>query len=85
VRSGRVDLEKRIERNRKKGTYRAKKVAHLLSFYGREIIFHKVASLKDAKVKETPYGRFATRAQIKKDKKRFHGKSLQARNTLPMR
>lgn len=74
VRSGRVDLEKRIERNKKKGTYRAKKVAHLLSFYGREIIFHKVASIRGAKVKETPYGRFATKAQIKADKKRFHGK-----------
>ena len=74
VRSGRVDLEKRIERNKKKGTYRAKKVAHLLSFYGREIVFHKVKTLKGAKVKETPYGRFATRAQIKIDKKRFREK-----------
>lgn len=72
VRSGRVDLEKRIARNKAKGTYRAKKVAHLLSFYGREIIFHKVKTLKDAKIKETPYGRFATKAQIKADKKRFH-------------
>jgi len=71
VRSGRVDLEKRIQRNKAKGTYRAKKAAHLLSFYGREIVFHKVASLKGTKVKETPYGRFATKAQIKADKKRF--------------
>lgn len=71
VRSGRIDLEKRIERNKKKGTYRAKKIAHILSFYGREIVFHKVRELKSAKVKETPYGRFATKAQIKKDQKRF--------------
>lgn len=71
VRSGRVDLEKRIERNKKKGTYRAKKIAHLLSYYGKEIVFHKVGTVKGAKVKETPYGRFAMRSQIRADKKRF--------------
>jgi hypothetical protein len=71
VRSGRIDLQKRIDKNKNKGTYRAKKIAHLLSYYGKEIVFHKVASVKGAKVRETPYGRFAMKSQIKADKKRF--------------
>ncbi|MBI2079157.1 hypothetical protein HYT84_00200 [Candidatus Micrarchaeota archaeon] len=66
-----IDLTKRIKRNLEKGTYRAKKVARVLSFYGREIIFHKIKNLKDAKITETPYGIFATKGQIRKDEKRF--------------
>ncbi len=70
-RSGVINLSERIERNERKGNYRSKKLALLLSFYGNEIIFHKVKSIEGAKFKETPYGRFALRIQIKKDKKRF--------------
>lgn len=70
-RSGKIDLIGRITRNEKKKTYRSKKIATILSFYGNEIIFHKVKSTKDAKFKETPYGRFALQSQIKKDRKRF--------------
>ena len=73
--STRIDLKKRIERNSKKATYRAKKIARLLSFYGEILVFHKIKSIKEAKVKETPYGRFASKIQIKKDKKRFREKS----------
>lgn len=69
--SDRVDLAKRIERNLEKGTYRSKKMSKILSFYGREIIFHKVKDINDAKITETPYGIFATRGQIRKDEKRF--------------
>lgn len=70
-RSGKVDLRSRIQFNEKKKTFRAKKIALILSYYGNEIIFHKVKSIKGAKFKETPYGRYALRSQIKKDKKRF--------------
>ena|SRR5271157_2334812 len=70
-RSGKIDLSERIRRNEKKKTFRAKKIAAILSYYGNRIIFHKVKSIKDAKFKETPYGRFALRSQIKKDRKRF--------------
>lgn len=72
-RSGRINLLKRIERNKKKKTWRAKKIAMLLSFYGHEIIFHR-GSVANAKFKETPYGRFALKSQIKKDRKRFREK-----------
>lgn len=73
-RSGRIDLRSRIQFNEKKKTFRAKKLALILSYYGNEIIFHKVKSIKGAKFKETPYGRYALRSQIKKDKKRFREK-----------
>ncbi len=73
-RSGKVDLRSRIQFNEKKKTFRAKKIALILSYYGNEIIFHKVKSIKGAKFKETPYGRYALRSQIKKDKKRFREK-----------
>jgi hypothetical protein len=69
--SGRIDLAERIRRNERKETFRAKKIAAILSYYGNRIIFHKVKSIKGAKFKETPYGRFALRSQIKKDRKRF--------------
>jgi len=69
-RSGKINLLERIERNEKKKTYRARKIAVLLSFYGHEIVFHR-GSVADAKFKQTPYGRFALRSQIKKDRKRF--------------
>ncbi len=76
VRSGRVDLQARIERNRRKRTWRAKQVARILEFYGRKIVFHKVPSIEGAKVKRTPYGDFALASQIKKDRKRFREKVL---------
>ncbi len=74
VRSGKVDLQARIERNRRKKTWRAGQVARILEFYGRRIIFHRTPSLSGAKTKETPDGRFASRGQIKKDYNRFREK-----------
>jgi len=73
-RSGKIDLEARAERNSMKKTYRAGKVARLLSFYGRRIIFHKVKSLDGSKVRQTPYGNFASKGQAHNDKKRFDGR-----------
>ncbi len=70
-RSGKINLLERITRNERKNTYRSKKIAQILSYYGNEIIFHKIKSIKGAKFKETPYGRFALRSQIKKDRKTF--------------
>lgn len=72
--SKRINLKLRIERSNKRNTWRSKKVADLLSSYGNEIIFHKVKDISNAKTKDTPYGRFATKSQIKRDKKRFHEK-----------
>ncbi len=69
-RSGKIDLLKRIGRNEKKKTYRSKKIATLLSYYGYEVIFHR-GSVYGAKFKQTPYGRFALKSQITKDRKRF--------------
>jgi hypothetical protein len=69
--SGRVDLKGRIGRNRKKGTYRSRKIAKLLSLYGSEMIFHKAKQMRAPKTRQTPYGRFALKSQIKKDRKRF--------------
>ncbi len=69
-RSGKIDLLGRIKRNEGKKTYRSKKIATILSFYGNEIVFHK-GSVGGAKFMETPYGRFAKKSQIKKDLKRF--------------
>ncbi len=74
-RSGKVDLRIRVKRNENKRTYRAKKIATILSFYGNVIIFHKVKSIEGAKLKYTPYGTFAMKGQLKKDKKRFREKS----------
>ena len=68
-RSGRIDLLERIPRNQRKKTYRAKKIAIILSFYGHELIFHRVKSITGAKFKESPFGRFALKSQIKKDRK----------------
>ena len=64
-----IDLKVRIERNLTKTSWRAKKIARILSFYGHKIIFHKL-DISDAKIKSTPYGTFATKSQIKIDKKR---------------
>jgi hypothetical protein len=76
VRSGRIDLKERIERNRKKKTWRAKQVARILEFYGNEIVFHRAdaASISKAKLKRTPYGDYALASQIKRDRKRFREK-----------
>ncbi|MFA5178598.1 MAG: hypothetical protein WC427_03550 [Candidatus Paceibacterota bacterium] len=72
--SRKINLKKRIERNKTKKTYRSKKIGRILSFYGNTIIFHKVKSIKTAKTKSTPYGVYATKRQIEKDKKRFNEK-----------
>ena len=71
--SRRISLEKRILRSSARGTWRAKKIARILAFYGKEIVLHK-GSVAGAKVKETPYGRFALRSQIARDRKRFREK-----------
>ncbi|MEK6978627.1 MAG: hypothetical protein AABW86_00245 [Candidatus Micrarchaeota archaeon] len=69
--SRKINLEVRTNRNLKKNNYRAKRIADILSIYGRIIIFHKVKSIAGAKFKRTPYGAYALRSQIRKDKKRF--------------
>lgn len=69
-----VDLATRYERNRNKKSWRAVNLATLLSEYGAKIIFHKVKSIEGAKFKRTPYGTYALRSQIRKDKKRFREK-----------
>lgn len=74
-RSGRIDLRVRIQANERKKTFRAKKIALILSYYGNTIIFHKVKSITGAKFRETPAGRFALKSQIKRDKKRFRERS----------
>ena len=73
-RSERIDLRERINRNKNKKTFRAKKIAKLLQYYGDRIIFHKTKNIKDVKIKQTPYGTFALKSQIKKDKKKFRHK-----------
>lgn len=70
-RSGNVDLQERIGRNNGKKSYRAGKIARLLSFYGKKIVFHKVKNLEMKKAKETPLGRFASKAQAEKERKKF--------------
>ena len=68
--SRRISLNGRIGRNRAKGSWRAKKIGKLLSFYGTGIIFHR-GSVDGAKTRQTPYGRFARLPQVKADRKRF--------------
>jgi|SRR3989338_7133888 len=80
--SGVVDLKKRIERSLNKQTFRAKKIAHLLSFYGNKIVFHKIKSIDDALIKTTPVAAFAAKSQIKKDRKRFH-KIIRSQSSAP--
>ncbi len=69
-----IDIKKRIEEKEKKKNPRARRIAKILSLYGNKIIFHKVKSIEGAKFKRTPYGAYALRSQIKKDKKRFREK-----------
>jgi hypothetical protein len=69
--SKRINLKQRIERNLKKKSYRAKKVADILALYGDEVILHRSKAISECKFRETPYGRFAYKSQIKIDKKRF--------------
>ncbi|MEM4335800.1 MAG: hypothetical protein QXL47_00765 [Candidatus Anstonellales archaeon] len=69
--SRRINIAKRIKSNLSRKTFRAKKLARILSFYGDEIVFHKNKDIERAKTKSTPYGRFALKSQIKKDKKIF--------------
>lgn len=68
--SKKINLKRRIEQNNEKETWRSKKIARILSFYGTEVVFHR-GSLVGVKTKHTPYGRFALRSQIKVDKKKF--------------
>jgi len=70
VLSRKINLANRINLNKEKKTWRAKKIAKILSFYGNEIIFHK-GQISGAKIKETPYGKFARKSQIIRDRKRF--------------
>lgn len=51
-------------------------IAKILYLYGNKIIFHKARSIEGAKFKRTPYGAYALRSQIKKDKKRFREKEM---------
>jgi len=73
--SRRINLRKRIERSEGSSTWRARKIAKILSSYGNEIVFHRGATAK-AKTKETPYGRFALRSQITRDEKRFRERAV---------
>ncbi len=69
--AGRINLRARIERNEKKTTFRAKKIARLLAFYGDELVFHKVKRFEKCKFKPTPAGNYATEGQVRKDAERF--------------
>ncbi|MGB9719253.1 MAG: hypothetical protein ACPL06_01515 [Candidatus Anstonellales archaeon] len=69
--SRKINLAERIKRNLSKRTFRAKKLARILSFYGDEIVFHRRQSIEKAKTKATPFGKFALRQQITKDRKTF--------------
>lgn len=71
-----IDMRARQKRNENKTTWRAKRIAKILSIYGNKIIFHRAgASVSEAKIKRTPNGNYAMKSQIKKDKKRFREKS----------
>ena len=69
--SRKIDLKSRAERNLRKKSYRSQKIADLLSFYGNILAFHKVKTIRGAKLRRTPSGDFASRSQIKKDVKMF--------------
>ena len=73
IKSGRIDLKKRASDKFSSGTHRARNISRILSYYGREIIFHR-GKVSGAKCKSTPYGSFALLSQIKKDRKRFREK-----------
>jgi hypothetical protein len=68
--SRKISLKRRTEKNIARGTWRARKIARILSFFGNEIVFHR-GNIAGAKTKQTPYGRFALRSQIKADRKKF--------------
>jgi hypothetical protein len=68
--SRKINLKTRIGRSQAKGNWRSKKIARLLSFYGNEIVFHR-GEVSGTKSRQTPYGRFALKSQIKADRKRF--------------
>ena len=69
--SGRIDLKDRIQRNLEKRSYRSKKIARILSFYGDLLVFHRIKDVEKATFKGTPYGKFASRSQLRRDKQRF--------------
>jgi hypothetical protein len=69
-----IDISARVKLNNKRKTWRAKRIARIMELYGNKIVFHKVKSIADAKFKRTPYGTYALKSQIKKDKKRFREK-----------
>jgi len=70
--SKRIDLVKRIQRNEKRNTLRARKIAGILEQYGRLILFHRNKEFEKSKFRHTPYGPYATIGQAKKDIRRFH-------------
>jgi hypothetical protein len=63
---GRKNKAKSLKRN-----IQGKKIARILSFYGREIVFHRTKNIEKAKTKSTPSGKFASKIQIAKDKRTF--------------
>ncbi len=65
-----IDLRQRAQKNLAKNNWRAKKIADILSQYGNSITFHK-GSTSAAKIKQTPYGKFALKPQLKADMARF--------------
>jgi hypothetical protein len=70
-----INLSERRKRNEAKTTWRAKRIAKILGYYGSKIVFHRAGpSIHEAKFKQTPYGSYALRSQIKKDKKKFREK-----------
>ena len=69
--SRKIDLRLRVNGKQGVGTYRRKKIAQILSYYGGALIFHKINDMGDSKFRETPYGKFATKTQRKIDRKRF--------------
>ncbi len=73
--SRRINLKERSGKSSGKQTWRAKKVSRLLALYGDEIIFHK-GKVAGAKIKQTPYGKFALRSQINIDTIRFRKKKI---------
>lgn len=69
--SKKINLEKRVDAKQKKKTYYSKHIASILSQYGRSLIFHRYKTFSEAKFTRTPTGNFATKRQLRKDKKRF--------------
>ena len=82
--AGRINLRARIKRNEKKTTFRAKKIARLLDFYGDLLVFHKVKEFDKCKFKATPQGNYATKGQVKKDAERFNRRERKKERVVRM-